>query len=553
MATNMEDLNPVQVDMMKEMCILVDESDTPIGHDTKYNCHINEGRLHRAFSVLIFNSNNEILLQKRSSKKITFPGVWANACCSHPLHTEEELRPNGVGTNNAAKRKLEQELGIDVSGISSDDFNHMTRMLYEARADVKWVEREIDHILVLKTDLEINHNVNEIDEVLWVSYENFDSVISNLEDEGDIIAPWFKLIVENFLKDWWMNIDELDTHKNTIIHDMRNENSDLFKALDSHKNEIEKRILVALSITEQDRLRSAMLHLIEGGGKRLRAIIPYLVADALGGASEGLYDIGASIEIIHNFTLVHDDIMDQDEVRRGRPAVHVAYDLPTAINAGDAMLAVGFELISTIDIVPDRDLRDLVKVFGNMVRRVSEGQQLDMQFEKMEVVTEEEYLTMISKKTAAMFETCGQVGAMCASAPADKIVSMKEWGYNLGMCFQLMDDLIDVISDSKTIGKPAGSDIARGKRTLIIIHALNQSDSPARARLLKILGKGGDVSALDISDAISALNESGSITYAKELAMQYHQKAHNCLSCLAESRALDILRELTDLQLTRLA
>ena len=526
MATNLEDLNPVQVDMMKEMCILVDESDIPIGHDTKYNCHIDEGKLHRAFSVLIFNSNNEILLQKRSSEKITFPGVWANACCSHPLHTKEELLTDGVGTKNAAKRKLEQELGIDVSGISQDDFKFITRMLYEARADAKWIEREIDHILVLKKDLEIKHNTNEIDEVRWISYENFDSEITKIEDEGGIIAPWFKLIIDNFLKELWINIDELDSHKNNLIHDMRKGNQNLSNALKLHKNEVEKRIVKALSMTEQNRLKSAMMHLIEGGGKRLRAIIPYLVADALGGANEGLYDVGASIEIIHNFTLVHDDIMDQDEVRRGRPAVHIAYDLPTAINAGDAMLAVGFELISTISLVPDKELKNLVKVFGNMVRRVSEGQQLDMQFEEMELVSEEEYLAMISKKTAVMFETCGQVGAMCISASTDDIASMKEWGYNLGMCFQLMDDLIDVISDSKTIGKPVGSDIARGKRTLMIIHALNQSDSPAKRRLMDILGKGGKASALDISDAISALNELGSITYAKELAMQCDTQRH---------------------------
>ena len=553
MGDNLEDLNPVQVDLMKEMCILVNESDAPIGQDTKYNCHVDEGKLHRAFSVLIFNSNNEILLQKRSSEKITFPGVWANACCSHPLYTDNELLLEGVGTKNAAIRKLEQELGIDVSTITLGDFDFMTRMLYEARADNKWIEREIDHILVLKKDLEINPNVNEIEEIRWISQGDFKSEISKIEKDGGVIAPWFRLIIDNFLNEWWGDIDKLDSHKNNLIHDMRMQNQNLSDALKYHKDEIEKRIVEALSITEQDRLKSAMLHLIEGGGKRLRAIIPYLVADALGRANDGMYDVGASIEIIHNFTLVHDDIMDQDEVRRGRPAVHIAYDLPTAINAGDAMLAVGFELISTIEIIPDKEIKNLVKVFGNMVRKVSEGQQLDMQFEDMETVSEDEYITMISKKTAAMFETCGQVGAMCSSAPFEDIERMKEWGYNLGMCFQLMDDLIDVISDSKTIGKPAGSDIARGKRTLMIIHALNQGDSPAKTRLLNILGRGGEVSAIEISDAISALNELGSINYAKELAMRYHQKAHDCLRGIEEGNALTILRELTDLQLTRLS
>ena len=553
MSSSLDDHNPEQVGMMQEMCILVDESDKPVGKDTKYNCHIGEGKLHRAFSVIIFNSKNEMLIQKRSRDKITFPGVWANACCSHPLHTEQELDGTGVGTKRAAIRKLEQELGIDSSEISTDDLIFMTRMQYEARADAKWIEREIDHILILKKDVITKHNENEIEELKWIPRSEFDDEMSLLEESGEVIAPWFKLICNNFLHDWWDDLENLDRHRDDSIHNFLTSSENLMDVLIEHRVKIEKRIIESLSVTEQERLRSAMLHLIKGGGKRLRAIIPYLVADALGRANEGLYDVGAAIEIIHNFTLVHDDIMDQDEIRRGRPAVHVEYDLPTAINAGDAMLAVGFELISTIDVIPDNELKSLVRVFGNMVRRVSEGQQFDMQFEEMDVVSEEDYLNMISKKTAAMFETCGQVGAMCSLSSEEEIRRMTAWGYNLGMCFQLMDDLIDVISDSKTIGKPAGSDIARGKRTLMIIHAMNQNDSHAKRELMNILGKGGSVSSSEILSAIDALNALGSIEYARAKAMEYHKLAHECLNGLEESKSLDILRELTDLQLTRLS
>ena len=552
MNSDLDDLNSVQVDMMQELCILVDRDDNPIGKDTKYNCHIGGGKLHRAFSVIIFNSKSEILIQKRSSDKITFPGVWANACCSHPLYIEEEMLPEGLGTKNAAIRKLQQELGIDTSNIAVEDMTFMTRMKYQARADDKWIEREVDHILILHKDVKTNVNPNEIEEVRWISRDNFSMELDKIRNEGGVIAPWFKHIIDNFLFEWWDNLGELESLVDSRVHRV-SETSTLSQAIKLHKNEIEERIIAALSVTEQERLRSAMLHLIEGGGKRLRAIIPYLVADALGKANNGLYDVGAAIEIIHNFTLVHDDIMDQDEIRRGRPAVHVEYDLPTAINAGDAMLAVGFEIISTISIIPDNELKNLVRVFGNMVRRVSEGQQFDMQFEEMDVVGEEDYLNMISKKTAAMFETCGQVGAMCSSSTPDEIDLMTRWGYNLGMCFQLMDDLIDVISDSKTIGKPAGSDIARGKRTLMIIHAMAQKDSPAKDTLLAILGKGGSVSSDEITDAIVALNELGSIEYARAKAMEYHKMAHECLEGLDESSALDALRELTDLQLTRLS
>ena len=554
MGSSLENYNPEQVDMMQEMCILVDEGDNPVGKETKYNCHLAGGKLHRAFSILIFNSKNEMLIQKRSRDKITFPGVWANACCSHPLHFAAELESNGIGTKRAAIRKLEQELGIDASTMSIDDFTFMTKMQYEARADDKWIEREIDHILILQKDVVTKHNKNEIEELKWVSRSEFEAEISSLRDSGEVIAPWFSLICDNFLLDWWDNLGSLEDFQDNKVHNFLDDKSNnLMAALNGHRAEIEGRIIKALSVTEQERLRSAMLHLIKGGGKRLRAIIPYLVADALGRANEGLYDVGAAIEIIHNFTLVHDDIMDQDEIRRGRPAVHVEYDLPTAINAGDAMLAVGFELISTTNLIPDNELKSLVRVFGNMVRRVSEGQQFDMQFEEMEVVSEEDYLVMISKKTAAMFETCGQVGAMCCSSSDEEIQMMTSWGYNLGMCFQLMDDLIDVMSDSITIGKPAGSDIARGKRTLMIIHAMNQNESSAKRELMQILGKGGSVSTEEISSAIGALNELGSIEYAREKAMEYHRLAHECLDGLEESEALNILRELTNLQLTRIS
>ena len=219
-----------------------------------------------------------------------------------------------------------------------------------------------------------------------------------------------------------------------------------------------------------------MTPLFKGGGKRLRAILPRLVGEAVGGANDGHYTLGASIEIIHNFTLIHDDIIDQDPIRRGLDAVHVQYDDATAINAGDAMLAVGVEILAESEDIPENRLSHLIRSIGEMVRKVAEGQQEDIEFETREKVTEQDYIDMIAGKTSAMFETCARTGAILGKADQETVENMAKWGLNLGLCFQLMDDLIDITGDTETLGKPAGSDIVQGKMTLIAIHAKDSGE-----------------------------------------------------------------------------
>jgi geranylgeranyl diphosphate synthase type I len=294
------------------------------------------------------------------------------------------------------------------------------------------------------------------------------------------------------------------------------------------------------------------MHLIEGGGKRLRAVLPSLVGEAVGSHHNGHHDLGAAIEIIHNFTLVHDDIMDNDPIRRGRPAVHIAYDMPTAINAGDAMLALAFEMIAESKDIKDEVMRDLVRVIGRMVRKVSEGQQMDMDFEnRSDDVTEEEYLTMISGKTAAMFETCAQTGAMLAGANSEVQETCRLWGLETGLCFQLMDDLIDITGDTETLGKPAGSDVLEGKRTMMAIHALNQ-DPTRLPTFHAIFGKGEEGADL-LNQAISEMEAVGSLEYGKRRAMEHHAEAHRHLSKLPSSESKTVLEGLTDWQLERMS
>jgi geranylgeranyl diphosphate synthase type I len=301
---------------------------------------------------------------------------------------------------------------------------------------------------------------------------------------------------------------------------------------------------------EQEKLHGAMTHLFKGGGKRLRAILPRLVGEAVGGANEGHYTLGASIEIIHNFTLIHDDIIDQDPIRRGLDAVHVEYDDATAINAGDAMLAVGFEILAESEDIPGDQLSDLIRSIGEMVRKVAEGQQEDIEFETRSEVSEQDYIEMIAGKTSAMFETCARTGAILADGDEKTVENMAEWGLNLGLCFQLMDDLIDITGDTETLGKPAGSDIVQGKMTLIAIHA-KQSERDL-SNFDSVFGS-GDCDADSLAKAVLELNDSGSIEYARKRAMHHHSIAHECLEKLPKSQAVDILKELTDFQLIRIS
>ena len=205
-----------QNEMMSEKCILVDERDTVLGFDSKKNCHYLRGKLHRAFSVLLFNSRGEFLLQKRARSKITFPSYWANACCSHPLYNDKEVN-GSIGVKNAAIRKMEQELGVENGVLSPNDFELMTRMHYEAKLD-NWIEREMDYILILKKDLDLNPNPNEIEEIRFFDLNGLDKFIRNAERDGNKIGPWFKLINDNFLYEWWESLDKVSESRNLEIH-----------------------------------------------------------------------------------------------------------------------------------------------------------------------------------------------------------------------------------------------------------------------------------------------------------------------------------------------
>lgn len=224
---------------------------------------------------------------------------------------------------------------------------------------------------------------------------------------------------------------------------------------------------------------------LEGGGKRLRPVMMLMSCEAYGGNMEDALDAACGIEMYHNFTLLHDDVMDNSDMRRGRETVHRKWDMNTAILSGDVMLTLATELMMQVD---DGILRGVLDRFNRMAVEIDEGQRLDMDFEKRDLVTVEEYIRMITLKTGALLGTSAAIGAMIAGASKTDCDRIEEFGRALGVAFQIQDDYLDVFGDPATFGKPIGGDINNGKQTFLLLDALSQQgpDAVTLAEAMKL-------------------------------------------------------------------
>lgn len=201
-----------QIRLMDEVCIVLDDNDVPIGSASKKICHlmenIDKGLLHRAFSVFLFDSQNRLLLQQRATEKITFPDLWTNTCCSHPLgvpgETGSTLDAAVMGVKRAGQRKLGHELGIPAEQVPTKDFDFLTRIHYKAPSDGKWGEHEIDYILFIKANVDLNINPNEVRDAKYVTAKELKDMF---EDGQYKFTPWFKLICNSMLFEWWDHLD----------------------------------------------------------------------------------------------------------------------------------------------------------------------------------------------------------------------------------------------------------------------------------------------------------------------------------------------------------
>lgn len=214
------------------------------------------------------------------------------------------------------------------------------------------------------------------------------------------------------------------------------------------------------------------------GGKRLRPSLLLMTADSFCGETAGAFAAAAGIEVFHNFTLLHDDVMDKSETRRGRQSVFSKWGVNTAILSGDTMLTLATQLISQ---VPDSILRAVLSAFNAMAIKVYEGQQLDMDFEKRDDVTLDEYIRMIGDKTGSLIGASAKIGALIGGASEAEADKMYEYGYMLGIAFQIQDDWLDVFGDAATFGKPIGGDINNNKKSYLTLKGLAAGGPEAEA------------------------------------------------------------------------
>ncbi|HUV25668.1 MAG TPA: polyprenyl synthetase family protein [Methanomassiliicoccales archaeon] len=312
---------------------------------------------------------------------------------------------------------------------------------------------------------------------------------------------------------------------------------------------IDEYLMKYLEDGKPEKLIRAVRHYPEAGGKRLRPVLAMLVADAISGKEKESIPFGCCLEIIHNFTLIHDDVMDEDPMRRGRPAVHVLYDVPTAIIAGDAMFARGFEVLAEVEVAPEKTRR-LLSLVAKTVWIIAEGQQMDIDFENSDSVTVDEYLEMLEKKTAILFACAAQGAAMIAEGSEEQEKDMFEYARLLGLGFQIWDDVLGITADEKKLGKPVGSDIRNGKRTLVILHALENADEEDKRIIFSTLGRENATNE-EVAGIIEALERTGSIEFAKNKAMDYARRAKKCLESLPDSESKELLKDLVDYSVKR--
>jgi geranylgeranyl diphosphate synthase, type II len=254
------------------------------------------------------------------------------------------------------------------------------------------------------------------------------------------------------------------------------------------KTKVDKKLRQVFNNRQPESLYKPAHYILEGGGKRLRPLLVLLSLKAVGGNLNKAYNASAAVELLHNFTLVHDDIMDNADKRRGRLTIHKKYDENTAILAGDALLAVAYEFLLK-DC--NGNSKEIISSFTKSLVEVCDGQSLDKDYETKENITIEEYLLMIRKKTAALFQMCCSIGANLGGGSRQEIKALEKYGDNLGIAFQIQDDLLDIIGNENEFGKFVGGDLVEGKKTFLFIKALSKAVGKDKEDLLRIIKNKG--------------------------------------------------------------
>jgi geranylgeranyl diphosphate synthase type I len=296
-------------------------------------------------------------------------------------------------------------------------------------------------------------------------------------------------------------------------------------------------------VDKMGELNKASAHLLAAGGKRLRPAVLMLAADSVKPeSSDDILHAALALEVTHTFTLIHDDIMDDDSLRRGVPTVHTKWDMPTGILAGDVLYSRAFQHICMTTAKDEAKVR-AVAMLARACDDICEGQHMDMAFEHRSDVDEGEYMEMVKKKTGVLYAAAAGIGAILAGGNAVQVKALYNYGLSTGIAFQIQDDLIDLVTPSETSGKNQASDLREGKQTLLLIKA--------REKGIDLLKYRRDLSAADINTAIRELTDAGVINEVKQAASDLVGIGNKHLSVLPSTKERQLLMDIGEFFVTR--
>jgi geranylgeranyl diphosphate synthase type II len=312
--------------------------------------------------------------------------------------------------------------------------------------------------------------------------------------------------------------------------------------LDDLRALVETGLSGLLTDQEPDDLYAPIRYVLDGGGKRIRPILVLLSAQAFGADPRRALPAALAVEVFHNFTLVHDDIMDHASTRRGRPTVHSRWDEPTAILAGDLMMGESYRLLGQIEGV---DTREVLAVFARMVQRLCEGQALDKAFESRQGVTVEAYRDMIYRKTGALIECALELGGIVGGAGDEQRAALREAGYHAGQAFQIQDDLLDLTADSAGWGKTIGGDLMEAKKTFLLLRAVERAEPDSEdAAFFGAIVAGNALDADHIDQARERMDRLGVLSETSDTVASETESALHSLRSLPASGARSALQAL---------
>ncbi|MFH1520608.1 MAG: polyprenyl synthetase family protein [Candidatus Micrarchaeota archaeon] len=325
---------------------------------------------------------------------------------------------------------------------------------------------------------------------------------------------------------------------------------ELYSHIKSYLDKVEITIEKELS-NEDSRTYGMISPFIRRGGKRIRPALMFLSCGASGGKYESVVQASVILELFHNFTLIHDDIEDNSDFRRGEPTLHITCGLPIALNSGDALYTLLWKKLVFLDMKQSL-LSKLQKLYSSAFKKVVDGQGIELSWihSGRFDISEKEYLTMINGKTSTLISLSCEAGGLLAGASKKVMVALHDYGEKIGAAFQIQDDILNLTGNFETYKKEIGGDISEGKRTLMVVHCLEKANEANKSSLISILSSHSK-NQEDILTAITILDKHGSIDYAKSYAKNLVADAKKELRLLPDSEDKKALLSIADYVINR--